>query len=308
LPGAISANTYGEAIYGLPLFVDSGMLYYRADLLERYGLSPPQTWPELVSHARTIVSREQQAGKFLYGFSGQFKQYEGLVCNMMEYVLGNRGSLGVMQTDCGGISDLPALEAVRFVRDEIIGGLSPRGVLTYEEPESLALFIQGRAVFHRNWPYAWEAANNAEQSRVAGCVGISRLPCFPGGESRAALGGWQLGLSRFSCKKQKAWTFIHFLAGARVQKMLALQAGLAPTRTALYHDPEVLRAYPQFQAMREVFLTAVPRPKSPLYPSLSHVLQHYFSKVLADPRSDIEAEARAASREMAKIAKLAQGT
>ena len=58
-----------------------------------------------------------------------------------------------------------ALTAVRFVRDRIIGEISHRGVLAYEEPESLALFTQGRAIFHRNWPYAWAIANDPEKSQ-----------------------------------------------------------------------------------------------------------------------------------------------
>ena len=100
----------------------------------------------------------------IVGYSGQFKQYEGLICNMMEYILGNGGKLwdevrhGQRSGTAGG-----ACEAVRFVRDRIIGEISHRGVLAYEEPESLALFTEGRAIFHRNWPYAWAVANDSEE-------------------------------------------------------------------------------------------------------------------------------------------------
>ena len=40
-------------IYGVPMFVDAGMLYYRKDLLDKYDLPPPRTWPELVRQAQT---------------------------------------------------------------------------------------------------------------------------------------------------------------------------------------------------------------------------------------------------------------
>src|SRR5262244_1887828 len=91
LPAAIRANTYAGAIYGVPLFVDAGLLYYRKDLLRKYKFPPPHTWPELLEQAKTIVAGEKDAG--LTGFSGQFKQYEGLVCDMMEYILSNNGAL-----------------------------------------------------------------------------------------------------------------------------------------------------------------------------------------------------------------------
>lgn len=305
--GALRANTWRGGLYGVPLFIDCGMLYYRSDLLDRYGFAPPATWPELARQAAAIVQGEALRGVRLAGFSGQFKQYEGLVCNMLEYILGNRGSIIDEQTGDPALARPAALAAVGFVRDRLIGVAAPRGALTYEEPESLALFIQGRAVFHRNWPYAWEAAQNPHRSRVAGRVGIAKLPHFPGGASCSALGGWQLGISRFSRKKKAAWTLVRFLTSRRVQKLLAVQAGYAPSRTALYGDPDILRRYPRFADMREAVLAAHPRPRSPLYPALSHVLQRYFSRVLADPAADLEREAAGADRQLDGLLRLAGG-
>ncbi len=302
LEGTILANTYKGRIYGIPLFIDSGVLYYRKDLLERYGYSPPRTWEEMVAQAERIVEEERKRGVEIYGFSGQFKQYEGLVCDMMEYILSNGGYL--VEDGRVGIAEEEALEAVRFVRDRIIGKVAPRGVLTYQEPESLDLFIQGKAVFHRNWPYAWNVANNPERSRIAGKVGIAVLPHFEGGRSFSALGGWQVGISRFSRNREEAVRFATFLTSERVQKILALKAGRAPTRKALYDDPEVLKANPHFATMKDVFLTAYPRPRSPLYPAISNILQRYFSRVISDPSSDIRAEAQEAAREIERVLSL----
>ncbi len=301
LRGTIMANTYRGKIYGVPLFIDSGMLFYRKDLLQRYGFSPPETWQEMVRQAEVIVGGEKGRGVEIYGFSGQFKQYEGLVCDMMEYILSNGGTLLDHAAGRCGLAEGPSVEAVRFVRDEIIGRIAPRGVLTYQEPESLDLFIQGKAVFHRNWPYAWRVSNDPSKSKIAGKVGISRLPHFPGGRSYSTLGGWQVGISSFSGKKETAWRFVSFLTSERIQKLIALRAGKAPTRTALYEDREILKANPQFSEMKDVFLTAYPRPTTPLYPALSNVLQRYFSKVISDPGSEIEREAGAACEEIERI-------
>ena len=181
LDAPVKANTYGGRIYGIPMFVDAGMLYYRKDLLAKYQLRPPDTWPELVRQAQFIISQERDP--YLTGYSAQFKQYEGLVCNMMEFIL-------------SAVHTPPAMEAVRFVRDDIVRLIANRGILAYQESESLALFTQGRAVFHRNWPYAWEASNDSGQSKVAGRVGVMPLPAFSGQKSAATLGGWQLAVFR----------------------------------------------------------------------------------------------------------------
>lgn len=306
LEGSIQANTYGGNIYGIPLFIDSGMLYYRKDLLKKYGFNPPVTWHEMTEQVSRIVPAETKSGIAIYGFSGQFKQYEGLVCDMMEYILSNGGHIINTETGRGSIAEKPAVEAVKFVRDNIIGTSAPVGVLTYQEPESLDLFIQGKAVFHRNWPYAWEMANNPDRSRIAGNVGIAQLPHFKGNKSYAALGGWQIGISSYSRNKDAAWRFAAFLASERVQKILAVHAGRAPTRKALYDDPEILKANPHFADMKAVFLTAYPRPRSPLYPAISNVLQRYFSKAISNPDSDIQKEAEEASQEINRIIGLSQ--
>lgn len=299
LPAAVRANTYGGAIYGVPLFVDAGLLYYRKDLLQKYKFSPPRTWPELVEQAKTIVAGEKDAG--LTGFSGQFKQYEGLVCDMMEYILSNNGALWDEARLSGTLRSARAEDAVRFVRDRIIGEISHRGVLAYQEPESLALFSEGRAVFHRNWPYAWAETNDANKSKIAGRVGMTPLPAFPGGASAAALGGWQLGISRYSRQPELAWRFVEFMTRAETQKRIALWTGRGMAREAVYRDAEVLEKYPQFRTQLEISTRAAPRPTTPVYVPLSNIMQRYFSAAISARDSDIDGLARHADREMDRV-------
>lgn len=299
LEAPILANYYQRQVFGVPLFIDAGLLYYRKDLLTKYALPAPRTWPELVETAKTILARERDPD--LVGFSGQFKQYEGLVCNMMEYILANGGSLWDEKRLVSTLDQPRALETVRFVRDRIIGEISHRGILTYEEPESLALFTQGRAIFHRNWPYAWKIANDSETSRIAGKVGMMPLPGFTGGKGVATLGGWQLGISRFSTQPELAWRFVAFMTSAEVQKRIALATGRAPTRRALYDDHALLSAIPQLKSLLQIFKQAVPRPITPVYIPLSNIMQRYFSSVLALPDADLFTRAALATRDMNRV-------
>jgi multiple sugar transport system substrate-binding protein len=283
LEGPIAANTFAGRIYGVPSRVDAGMLYYRRDLLERHGFAPPTTWPELVRQAHAILGAERPAQPALAGYSTQLKQYEGLVCNLLELIGSNGGAL--VAAAPGGpraaVDSPAAVEAVRFARDEIVGALAPRGTLAYEESESLSLFVQGLAVFHRNWPYAWDVANNPTSSRVAGRVGVTALPAFAGHPSVSTLGGYQYAISAHSLKAREAWTFVAFMTSREMQKYFAVRGRLAPALTALYDDPDVLAANPQFVDQRASFVSARPRPSTPLYPMVSNVLQRYFSRALA---------------------------
>ncbi len=307
LPATIKAGTYQGHIYGMPSRIDGGMLYYRKDLLEAYEFEAPETWEALAQQAETILAGEGTSHPALRGYSAQFKQYEGLVCNMLEFIESNRGRL-VREDDNGAaLASAASLEAVRFVRDRIMGRLASQAVLMYQEPDSLAAFIQGNAVFHRNWPYAWEVSNDPGRSTIVGKVGVAPLPRFPGGRTVSALGGWLYGISAYSRHREEAWTFISFLASYEMQKFFALHAGLAPSRTSLFTDPAVLEAQPFFRDQFAVFQGTSPRPRSPLYPALSHILQRYFSRALAFPAdSDLSAEASAADRQINRLLALTE--
>jgi multiple sugar transport system substrate-binding protein len=300
----IAANRYRGRIYGVPLFVDAGLLYFRKDLLAKYRLAPPRTWPEMVEQALLILARERDP--YLTGYSAQFKQYEGLVCNMMEFIMSNGATLWDEENLKSTLDSTGAKQAVRFVRDQIIRTISNRGVLAYQEPESLALFTQGKAIFHRNWPYAWEVANDAKRSKVAGQVGMAPLPAFSGQKSVAALGGWQLGISRFSRKAQLAWEFVEHMTGREAQKRIALATGRGPARLALYRDSELLAKQPHFRALYETFTLAAPRPITPVYLPLSNIMQRYFSSAIAIADSDIDQLARSAARDMDRVLSLLQ--
>ena len=299
LEAPIVANRYRGEIFGVPLFIDAGLLYYRKDLLDKYRMAPPRHWPELVEQAKTIVAAERDP--HLVGYSGQFKQYEGLVCNMMEFILGNGGALWDEQRLVSALQQERAKQALRFVRDHIIGEISSRGVLAYEEPESVALFAQGRAIFHRNWPYAWRVVHDPEQSRVVGKVGMMPLPAFPGSHGASTLGGWQIGISRFSKIPDVAWRFVAFMTSHQMQKRIAFSTGRAPTRKALYDDPELLAKVPWLESLLQTFEQAVPRPTTPVYVPLSNIMQRYFSAALALPDSKIDQRAALAARDMDRV-------
>ncbi len=274
-PGPLAAVTWNRRIYALPWFVDAGLLYYRKDLLDKHGLAPPATWQALVDAARVVTGREPG----LYGFVWQGKQYEGLVCNALEFVRGQGG-------------DLPASDAARdaslrglaFMRALVIDGVAPPFVTTLTEEPARVIFGQGRALFLRNWPYAWQLLAR-DGSPVQGKIGVAALPHAPGQPAAATLGGWQLGVNVHSARPAAAARVAAFLASARAQKALALAYGYAPPRRSLYRDPALARAQPFLASLREIFETARPRPVSPHYVALSQVLQSELSGVLTGERA-----------------------
>jgi len=302
LQGPIAANTYREKIYGVPCYLGAGLFYFRKDLLHKYHFQPPKSWQEMLDQGRTIITGEKEDSLYIY--SGQFKQYEGLVCDMLEFIWSNGGSVIDQKTGRPTLDHPDVINAVSFVRDRIIGKAAPKGVINYEEPESLDFFIQGKAVFHRNWPYAWSVANNPQKSKIAGKVDVGSLPAFAGFNSASALGGWQFGINKLSRYPQEAWRFVQHMTSHRAQKILALDAGLAPTRISVYNDTDVQKEMPHLKAFLPAFESARPRPLSPVYPMISQELQRFFSQAIVDKGSDISDLAKNASARIEKLFKL----
>jgi multiple sugar transport system substrate-binding protein len=293
-PGPMKAVTWQGKPFAVPWYIDAGILYYRRDLLDRYGLAPPRTWEDLVATALYVTSRERG----LYGFIWQGKQYEGLVCNTLEYLWSNEGDV---LRDGKVVIDSPEnIAALGFMRDLITRyKVSPPLVTTAVEESSRHIFGNGRALFMRNWPYAW---NIFEQkgSPVRGKTGVAPLPAFPGGKSASTLGGWQLGVNRYSRHPEEARRLVAFLTSPEAQKRLALTIGYKPTRRSLYHDRELREKQPFIAGLYDIFMEARPRPVTPYYMMITQVMQSEFSAALVGVKTP-EAALRSAGKQIGYI-------
>ena len=292
LPGDIKGSRYQGRIYRVPTHSDGGLLYYRKDLLEAKGLKPPRTWGELVSASKAL-----QSPPGLWGFVFQGKQYEGLVCDFLELVWGNGGDV---IRDGQVLIDRPeAVEALRWLADAVRKDkISPEGVLTYQEEEARHMFQEGKAVFMRNWPYAWGLLQ-AEDSPVRGKVGI--VPMVHGkGPSAATLGGWGWSISAYSKHPEQAWRFVAFASSAESQKLAFSKGGINPTRKALFDDPDILKAAPHMKELGRVLAGALPRPLHPSYARISDALQVHVSAALSG-LEEPEAALKAAAAEIRRV-------
>jgi multiple sugar transport system substrate-binding protein len=293
-PGPVEAVSFQGRLFALPWYIDAGVLYFRKDLLAKYNHPVPKTWPELVATAQAITAAE----KGIYGYLWQGKQYEGLVCNVLEFIWGNGGEVladGVPVLNTGSNA-----EALQFMRDLITTyGLTPPFVTTAIEEPTRRLFGSGRVLFMRNWPYAWNIFQT-EQSAVRGKVGVAQLPSFPGHESASTLGGWQLGVNRYSSHPEAAEKLVLFLTAPAAQKELARTVGYKPTRRALYKDPDLLREQPDMESLYHIFMKARPRPVTPYYMMITQVLQPEFSAAISGIKKP-EAALASAQEQIAHI-------
>jgi trehalose/maltose transport system substrate-binding protein len=277
----VENNTIDDALVAMPWFTDAGVLYYRTDLLEKYGKEPPTTWQELTEIAREIQEGERADGNDrMLGFVFQAKAYEGLTCDALEWIDSFGGGQIVAEDGSITINNEKAAAALELAASWV-GEIAPEGVLNYAEEESRGVFQSGNAVFMRNWPYAW-ALGNAPDSPIAGKIGVGQLP--KGGEDgkhTGVLGGWQLAVSKYSENAELAVDLVRHLTSPEEQKRRAIKGAYNPTIAALYQDEEILEATPFFGELYETFTNAVARPSRVTGEKYNQVSSEFFNAVHA---------------------------
>lgn len=274
-------DIYNDTLYALPVFLDIGLLYYRTDLLKKYGFEkPPETWNELKNIALKIQSAEKSINNNFSGYVWQGAQYEGLVCTFLEFAASNNGYFQINDSVFVNIPENE--EALQFMQNLIQKyNISPRNTYTeLKEEEVRRIFQRGNAMFERNWTYA-RSLHNLEDSRVKGKFDIAPLPHFEGGKSAATLGGWHVGISKYSDVKEEAWDFIEYITSYEVQKKMFTTIGWNPSRKDIYSDTDLLAENPHLKTLEEIFTNSVSRPTLPYYLQISEVIQRWANKSLA---------------------------
>jgi multiple sugar transport system substrate-binding protein len=268
----------------IPWFVDVGLLYYRTDLVRE----PPRTYDALEAAAVAAMAREPG----ISGYVWQGREYEGLSCNFFEAVWGRGGdpfSGGRFQLDTPAARD-----ALGWLRALVERGISPRSVAVATEEDARRAFQEGRAVFMRNWPYAWPLLEEPG-SRVRGRVGVAPLPSATGSPGPGALGGWQVGVSAGSppARRAAAIRLVRHLTSPEANLVLARAYGRNPARRAAYADPRLAAANPFVARLFPVLERARPRPITPYYVMIGDALQGELSAAVSGLRAPDEALRRA---------------
>jgi trehalose/maltose transport system substrate-binding protein len=279
-PAIVENNTVDGKLLAMPWYTDAGLLFYRKDLLEKYGAKPPATWAELTETAAKVQRGERKAGNDkMWGYVWQGRAYEGLTCNAVEWITSHGGSL---LDEAGSVKvNSPAAADALKTAAGWIGTISPDGVLNYIEEDARGVFQAGNAVFMRNWPYAWALANK-EDSAIKGKVGIVPLPKGgANGRHSATLGGWQLAVSKYSKNPEVAADLVMYLTRPAEQKRRAIEGAYNPTIPDLYQDQDVLKANPFFGDLSSVLKSAVARPSRITGTNYNRVTSEFWSGVHA---------------------------
>ncbi|MDO1582857.1 ABC transporter substrate-binding protein [Rhizobium oryzicola] len=291
LPAYAEANTVDGKIVALPAFADSMFLYYRKDLLEKYGIQPPKTWDELKAAVKKINGGENNPD--LQGLSFQGKAIEGAVCTFLLPYWSQGKTL--VQNGKLTFDRAAAAKSLALWKSFVDEGVSKKNISEVATDDTRKEFQAGNVVFAVNWSYAWAQAQGKD-SAVAGKVGVARLPALTGGDASTCLGGWEWGVSAYSKHQDDAKKLVEFLSSKDVSKFVAINGSLMPTYADLYKDEDVLKSAPWFADALQVVQTAKPRPVTPRYNEVSEIVRTTVNAVLAGVMTPDDGAAQIESR------------
>ena len=275
---SIDTATYEGKIWGVPHYTNAALLYYRTDKIDK----APATWQEVY---------QQAADKGQIVFQGA--AYEGLTCDWLEIAYAAGGEV-LSEDGKKAVIDSPEnVAATKLMVDAIKNGAAPKAVSTYMEPESLTAWQTGKPAMMRNWPYAYGLSQDTD--KLKGKFDVAPLPEFEGAGSAAILGGGNNVISVYTKNPGGALAVVDFLAQQEWQTQLTADFSQASPLKATYDQPEVKKAIPFSDDLRQALEQARPRPVSPVYPQISQAIYKNVNQALTGQKSPEDAMKQAQS-------------
>ena len=77
-------GSYRGKQYAVPYTTDAPIMYYRKDFLEQAKVEIPKTWEDVKKATEAV--RKLPGMQNIGGFGGQWAKYEGLTCNIAEFI------------------------------------------------------------------------------------------------------------------------------------------------------------------------------------------------------------------------------
>ncbi|MBD8507053.1 ABC transporter substrate-binding protein [Hoyosella sp. G463] len=260
LPATVESATYRDTLYAGPQNTNGALLYYRTDLVDQ----APTTWAEMSDSCGAAFD----AGIDCY--IGQFSNYEGLTVNASEAINAFGGDIVGDDGQTPAVDTPEVRAALQTLVDAFNNGVIPKRATGFTEEETNLNFVEGDALYARNWPYMYANAA-AEESNVADSFGIAPLP-GEDGIGTSTLGGYNNAINVFSENKATARDFIAYIQNEESQRQF-MEAAFPPVLASIYDDSALAEEYPYLPVLKESLENAKPRPVTPFYEAISKAVR-----------------------------------
>ena len=268
LPAMRNGLSVDGKLYAAPFYGESSMLMYRADLVQKAGLTMPPnpTWQQV----KDIADKINDPKDGVYGICLRGKPGWG---DNMAFITTMVNAFGGQWFDMGWKPQLeskPWKDAITFYVD-LLKKDGPPGSSANSFNEILALYNAGKCGMWVDATIAASFITDPKQSKVADKVAFAAAPSAVTSKGSNWLWAWALAVPAGSKKVDDANKFIQWATSKDYIKLVAKQNGWAAvptgTRKSTYATPEFLKAARFAEAEKKAIDTANPNdstlPKSP---------------------------------------------
>jgi multiple sugar transport system substrate-binding protein len=276
-------------LYAIPLYIDGTHLFYRADLLEKYGFKAPKTWEELISQSKTILEGEKNPD--LVGFVNMWAKIEGLFMNWLTFFYGAGGEFFDEQGKIS-VNSPESIKAMQTMVDILYKHkIANESILTFKPNDARVLFQQERAVFLMVQDFVITPLSS-EDSPVKEKFKITRNPYFAGNEKShsTTIGGYLLAINQYSEHKEAAAKLIKYFTKYESQLESAKVSNKAPTINSVYKDSSLEGSV--LQILGANYKVGVVRPSAETgerYNRVSQIMQTEITEALHQRKTPAEA-------------------
>jgi multiple sugar transport system substrate-binding protein len=279
-----ATNVIGGKLYGVPWYVDTRLLFYRKDLLQKAGFDhPPRDWAEWRRMLAALTHPQQK----VYGIllpANEYEQLMSLALQQPDNLLREHGRYGNFESAGFRRALSFYVDTFRLHQAPAITNVEAGNPWTEFGNGTYAFYFSGPwniGEFRRRLPASqqdrWDTAPLPGPDGVAG-LGIG------------AAGGSSLVVFRRSRHQQAAWILIEYLSQPEVQRRFYdLLGDMPPRRSSWEHG--ALHDDPQARAFREQLERVRPSPRVPEWERIANEMQLVAAQVIAGELSIDQATA-----------------
>jgi multiple sugar transport system substrate-binding protein len=282
-PGAWDANVVDGATWGIPWYVDTRVLFYRADLVARTGAPwPPRTWGDW----RLAMERLRDAGPGRYAILLPVDEWE------KPFILGLATGAPLLADGGrrGGFSEPRFRRAMAFYTDLFADRLAPQldntGVANLYQQ-----FAEGYFAMLITGPWNLGEFKSRLPADMQELWATAPLPSpdahspYPGA---SMAGGSSLVVFRHAAGNDDAWRLVEFLAAPEQQARFYELSGDLPAVRAAWPLTDLERN-PRAHAFREQLAAVGSPPKVPEWEQIATRMAEAAEQVVRGAKSLDEA-------------------
>lgn len=262
------------SLYGLPFGSETSVLYYRTDIFEKHGLTPPETYEQMLDLACRIPELEPGMGGLASRAASGHQAAHAFLLHLAP--LGGRIFDEAWNPIVNNAAGVAAAEALRRIVD-----CGPEGSASFGPAEAANAFAQGQAgMFLDTIAYAADLQDPA-RSTVVGNVGYAMHPM--GLRRGSQTGGFGLAIPRNAENPEAAFLLMQWLT-SREGDLAVAMAGGNPSRFSTYENAELNARYPWSATFGEALQHADPdwRPIIPAWGRINADIGTTMSQVLTE--------------------------